>query len=81
MSMSSKTVEDPKERLASGVLSWVEELRQVSMAVSKKGGKGAAHRTQLFYVLHWTENAEGFGVTVHKGRDHLQRRQGDLDRH
>jgi superfamily II DNA or RNA helicase len=69
MSMSSKTIEDPKERINPGVLSWVEELRQVSMAVSKNGSKAAAHRHQLFYILHWTDSAEGFGVTVHKGRD------------
>ena len=71
MSMSSKTVEDsPAIECANpGSLSWVEELRQVSMAVSKKSGKGTAGRTQLFYVLRWTDDAAGFGVTVHKGRD------------
>ena len=71
MSMSSKTVEDSEalERDHPGALSWVEELRQVAMAVSKTSGKGASARTQLFYVLHWTEEGDGFGVTVHKGRD------------
>ena len=67
--MSSKTVEDLQKPLNPGAMSWVEELRQVSMAVSKKGGRGAAGRNQLFYVLHWTDDATGFGVTVHKGRD------------
>ncbi|WP_301101883.1 DEAD/DEAH box helicase [Propionivibrio sp.] len=71
MPMSPKNVEiqEEKERINPGVLSWVEELRQVSMAVSKKGSKASASRNQLFYVLHWTEDAGGFGVTVHKGRD------------
>jgi hypothetical protein len=29
----------------------------------------AASRQQLFYLLQWTPDARGFGVTVHKGRD------------
>ena len=71
MSMSSKSVEDleGKERVSPGVLSWVEELRQVSMAVSKKSSKPTSSRNQLFYILHWTQDGSGFGVTVHKGRD------------
>ena len=71
MSMSSKTVEgvEEKERINPGVLSWVEELRQVSIAVSKKATKSTAGRNQLFYILHWTDDANGFGVTIHKGRD------------
>ena len=52
-----------------GVLSWTEELRRVAMAVSKKDRNPAANRQQLFYFLHWTADARGFGVTVHKGRD------------
>ncbi|MFZ4534762.1 DEAD/DEAH box helicase [Propionivibrio sp.] len=69
--MSSKTAENQEEkvRINPGVLSWVEELRQVSMAVSKKTSKASASRTQLFYILQWTADACGFGVTVHKGRD------------
>ena len=69
--MSSKTVEDSevKERINPSVLSWVGELRQVSMAVSKKTSKTSSGRNQLFYILHWTEDTAGFGVTVHKGRD------------
>ncbi|MBV5336587.1 MAG: hypothetical protein J0653_00825, partial [Deltaproteobacteria bacterium] len=50
------------------VLSWVEELRRVSMAVSKTTIKSAAGKNQLYYLLHWTEDACEFGVTVHKGR-------------
>lgn len=57
------------ERINPGVLSWVEELRQVSMAVSKKTRKKSASRMQLFYLLHWTQDACGFGITVHKGRE------------
>ena len=69
MSMSSKIVEELEKPGKSGALSWVEELRQVSMAVSKKGGRGSVNRNQLFYILHWTADSTGFGVTVHKGRD------------
>ena len=71
MPITSKTVEglEEKERINPGVLSWVEELRRVSMAVSKKTSKASASRNQIFYFLHWTEDACGFGVTVHKGRE------------
>jgi superfamily II DNA or RNA helicase len=71
MPTTSKTVEglEEKERINPGVLSWVEELRRVSMAVSKKTSKTTASRNQIFYFLHWTEDACGFGVTVHKGRE------------
>ncbi|MEF8702213.1 MAG: DEAD/DEAH box helicase [Candidatus Accumulibacter sp. UW26] len=51
------------------MLSWTEELRRVAMAVSKKDRNPALHRQQLFYLLLWTADARGFGVTVHKGRD------------
>jgi hypothetical protein len=51
------------------MLSWTEELRRVAMAVSKKDRNPPLHRQQLFYLLLWTADARGFGVTVHKGRD------------
>ena len=71
MPMSSKIVEelDDNEHMNPGVLSWVEELRRVSVAVSKKTGRAAANRVQLFYLLHWTPDGAGYGVTVNKGRD------------
>lgn len=71
MPMLSKTVEslEETERLNPGVLSWVEELRRVSMAVSKTTNKAFSSRNQVFYLLHWTYDADAFGVTVHKGRD------------
>ena len=71
MSMSSKIVEEleDNEHMNPGVLSWVEELRRVSVAVSKKTGRAAVNRVQLFYLLHWTPDGVGFGVTVNKGRD------------
>ncbi len=50
-------------------LSWAEELRRVSQAVSRRGSRPAAGRQQLFYLLHWTQDASRFGVTVHRGRD------------
>ena len=69
--MSSQTVEEKKdtEKKVSGGLSWAEELRRVSIAVSKTSSRSGAGRNQLFYLLHWTEGGRAFGVTVHKGRD------------
>ncbi|MBK8894019.1 MAG: DEAD/DEAH box helicase [Propionivibrio sp.] len=70
--MLPKTVNELEEqkRINPGVLSWVEELRRVSMAVSRKNNnKAAVGRNQLFYRLQWTRDANGFGVIVLKGRD------------
>lgn len=52
-----------------GVLSWTEELRRVTAAVSKKDRQVSIGRQQLFYLLHWTSDEQGFGITVRKGRD------------
>ncbi|GHU04438.1 hypothetical protein FACS1894158_04730 [Betaproteobacteria bacterium] len=49
-------------------LSWAEELRRVSLAVSQNNSKPSS-RYQLFYLLHWTSDASRFGITVHRGRD------------
>ncbi|WP_291992277.1 DEAD/DEAH box helicase [Candidatus Accumulibacter sp. ACC003] len=59
----------PEKRLALGVLSWTEELRRVAVAVSKKDRGPSANRQRLFYLLQWTADLRGFGVTVNKGRD------------
>ncbi len=69
--MSSKVVEEvePQESHEPAVLSWIGELRRVSMAVSKKSGKSSGLRNQIYYVLHWTADARGFGVTVLRGRE------------
>ena len=49
-------------------LSWAEELRRVSLAVSQNSGKPPSSRHHLFYLLHWTSDASRFGITVHRGR-------------
>ena len=69
--MSSKTAEDLKEKESTtpAGLSWAEELRRVSLAVSQSGSRPSSSRTQLFYLLHWTPDASGFGISVHRGRD------------
>jgi superfamily II DNA or RNA helicase len=69
--MLHNPIEDPEpvDKAEPGMLSWTEELRRVAMAVSKKDRNPAANRQQLFYLLHWTSDARGFGVTVNKGRD------------
>ena len=50
-------------------LSWADELRRVSLAVSQSGSKPAQSRHQLFYLLHWTNDASRFGITVRRGHD------------
>ena len=69
--MSLRAFEDLKEEGVSVVagLSWADELRRVSLAVSQGGGRPAPGRHQLFYLLHWTSDASRFGITVHRGRD------------
>jgi superfamily II DNA or RNA helicase len=67
---------EQKSRPASGaasgsgpsMLSWVDELRRVTVAVTKKTPKPSAKRHELFYVLHWTADGRGFGITIRKGR-------------
>ncbi|MES2772122.1 MAG: DEAD/DEAH box helicase [Pseudomonadota bacterium] len=53
---------------ASGMFSWVDELNRVSVAVTQKTPKPLIKKHQLFYVLHWTADGRGFGVTLRKGR-------------
>ena len=69
--MPADAVDDPvsADKTDPGVLSWTEELRRVAVAVSKKDRRPGVRRQQLFYLLHWTADACGFGVTVCKGRD------------
>lgn len=69
--MASEIVEDSAdiEGFSPGALSWAEELRRVSNAVSKTTIRVAAGRSQLFYLLHWNSTATFFGVSVVKGRD------------
>ncbi len=57
------------EPQSTALSSWLGELHQVSMAVSKKTRKPSSNKNQLFYVLHWTRLATAFGVTVRKGRE------------
>ena len=59
---------NPKERVSSSVLSWVEDLRRVSIAVAKKKARPAGARQQLFYILKWTADRRHFGVEIRKGK-------------
>ena len=71
--MSTKTLEkaetaeagEDTAARARSALSWVEELRRVSAAVSHR----TTRRNQLFYFLHWTADGRIFGITVRRGRD------------
>ncbi|MDR2452699.1 MAG: DEAD/DEAH box helicase [Candidatus Accumulibacter sp.] len=69
MSMSTKAVENPGESYISVKLSWAEELRRVSLAVSQNSGRSSSSsRNQLFYLLHWTPDTNRAGITVRHGR-------------
>lgn len=71
--MASEIVENSSElegsRPVSLSMSWADELRRVSNAVSKTTIRLAAGRSQLFYLLHWNAAATAFGISVVKGRD------------
>jgi superfamily II DNA or RNA helicase len=72
---------EKKESAVPARLSWAEELRRVSLAVSQRGSKPASSRHQLFYLLHWTPDASRFGITVRHGRDlHEAKPWWDIER-
>ncbi len=68
--MSSKTVYElhDNEAVSAPGMSWADELRRVSLAVSQSGSRSTSSRNQIFYLLHWTPGASCFGITVHRGR-------------
>ncbi|MDP3540132.1 MAG: DEAD/DEAH box helicase [Azonexus sp.] len=59
---------NPADRVSNSVLSWVEDLRRVSMAVAKKKARPAGARQQLFYILKWTADQLRFGIEIRKGK-------------
>ena len=65
-----KTIEarNPVERVSTGVLSWVEDLRRASAAVAKKKARPSGARQQLFYILRWTSDRRHFGIEIRKGK-------------
>ena len=54
-------------------LSWADELRRVSSAVSRTNLRVAPGHQRIFYLLHWRtngrKNLQAFGVSLRKGRD------------
>ena len=68
MLLKGVSARHPTERLSSSVLSWVEDLRRVSIAVAKKKARPAGARQQLFYLLKWTTDRRHFGVEIRKGK-------------
>lgn len=50
-------------------LSWADELRRVSRAVSKRSLRIAPGHQQIFYLLHWQADSRAFGVSLRKGCD------------
>jgi superfamily II DNA or RNA helicase len=59
---------DAADRVSPGVLSWVEDLRRVSIAVAKKKARPSGIRQQLFYVLKHTTDQRHFGIELRKGK-------------
>ncbi|MCL2523951.1 MAG: DEAD/DEAH box helicase [Betaproteobacteria bacterium] len=59
---------NPSQRVSRSVLSWVEDLRRVSIAVAKKKARPAGVRQQLFYILKWSADRRHFGIEIRKGK-------------
>jgi len=59
---------NPTDRVSNSVLSWVDDLRRVSVAVAKKKARPVGARQQLFYILKWTADQRRFGVEIRKGK-------------
>jgi hypothetical protein len=73
MQMSSKVVEvvwKPQESHRAGVRfpGWVS-CAAYQWRSARRSGKSSGSRNQIYYVLHWTTDSRGFGVTVLRGRD------------
>ncbi|MFZ2971585.1 MAG: DEAD/DEAH box helicase [Ferribacterium limneticum] len=68
--MLLKAIEErnPKEHVSGSALSWLEDLRRVSVAVAKKKARPASARQQLFYILKWTADKRQFGIEIRKGK-------------
>jgi len=56
------------DRVSPSVLSWVEDLRRVSIAVAKKKARPSTTKQQLFYILKWSADHCHFGVEIRKGK-------------
>ena len=56
------------DRVSTGVLSWVEDLRRASVAVAKKKARPSTTRQQLFYILKWSSDQRHFGIEIRKGK-------------
>ena len=59
---------NPVDRVSTGILSWVADLRRVSIAVAKKKTRPASARQQLFYILKSTPDHRHFGIEIRKGK-------------
>jgi len=68
MLLKALATRHPTERISSRVLTWVDDLRRVSIAVAKKKARPASARQQLFYILKWTADRRHFGVEIRKGK-------------
>ena len=59
---------DPVDRVSPGIMSWVADLRRVSIAVAKKKTRPTSARQQLFYILKSTPDHRHFGIEIRKGK-------------
>jgi hypothetical protein len=68
--MLLKAIEErnPKEQVSGSALSWLDDLRRVSVAVAKKKARPASARQQLFYILKWTADRRQFAIEIRKGK-------------
>lgn len=76
--MLLRTIEDrnapPEEPACSeetarpSVLSWVADLRRVSIAVAQKKARPTSTKHQLFYILKSTPDHRHYGVEIRKGK-------------
>jgi superfamily II DNA or RNA helicase len=57
-----------EEPARTSVLSWVADLRRVSIAVAQKKSRPASTKHQLFYILKSTPDHRHFGVEIRKGK-------------
>ncbi|MDR3054358.1 MAG: DEAD/DEAH box helicase [Zoogloeaceae bacterium] len=65
MLLSALASRSDPERVSPGVLSWITDLKHLSLAVEKSRNAQPVSKQRLFYVLDWVGDA--VDITVYKG--------------
>jgi superfamily II DNA or RNA helicase len=68
-SLEDAQFSDDAQSVSLGALSWLGELHRISAAVRKKNTNPTSGRSQIFYLLRWTEDLREFFVTPCRGHD------------